>query len=91
MGSGNEESDGNLLQQYTDSLNTSSSKPLHITMQYTIRYIQKGKHMIILLMMRVIRMRVYEYNKDQMEDNLGMLLVKTGTKYQKGWRSVYSS
>ena len=70
MGSGNEESDGNLLQQYTDSLNTSSGKPLHITMRYTIKYIQKGKHMIIIHMMKVIRMRVYKYNKDQMEDNL---------------------
>ena len=70
MGSGNEESNGNLLEPYTDSPNTSSGKPLHITIRYTIKYIQKGKHMIILLMMKVIRMRVYEYNKDQMEEKL---------------------
>ena len=31
MGSGNKESDGNLLQPYTDSPNTSSGKQLHIT------------------------------------------------------------
>ena len=44
MGSGNEESHGNLLQPYTDSPNTSSGKPLHIMIRYTIKYIQKGKH-----------------------------------------------